>query len=305
MSLNTEEHQFGGDWTEDKLQRLEKYLTIYRNIFTQSKRANFFRTWYVDAFAGTGLRTSRTVDYGTISLLGDDLSQPNATRFRKGSARIALGLHNPFDRYLFIDKSRSHVAQLRSMLCNDFPGLLERCQVRQEDANLALCTWCQEVDWKRNPAVVFLDPYGMQVEWNTVEALAATNAIDLWYLFPLGVNRMLTRDGKIDAKWQGRLDTLFGTKVWRDYFYRSEVAQGFLGSVELLTRDTSVDNVQEFISSRLATCFAGVAKGLVLRNSRLSPVFSLCFAAANQKGAEIAVPIAEEILHGKRRVRKG
>ncbi len=42
--------------------------------------------------------------------------------------------------------------------------------------------------------MVFLDPYGMQVEWSTIEALAATKAIDLWYLFPLGVGvaRLLT-----------------------------------------------------------------------------------------------------------------
>jgi hypothetical protein len=39
--------------------------------------------------------------------------------------------------------------------------------------------WCKERNWQKERAVVYLDPYGMQVEWSTIEALAATKAIDL------------------------------------------------------------------------------------------------------------------------------
>jgi three-Cys-motif partner protein len=39
-------------------------------------------------------------------------------------------------------------------------------------------------DWRSHRAVLFLDPYGMQVEWQTIEAIAKTAAIDLWLLFP-------------------------------------------------------------------------------------------------------------------------
>ena len=35
-------------------------------------------------------------------------------------------------------------------------------------------------DWSSHRAVLFLDPYGMQVEWTTIEAIARTGAIDLW-----------------------------------------------------------------------------------------------------------------------------
>ena len=33
---------------------------------------------------------------------------------------------------------------------------------------------------------LFLDPYGMQVEWATIESIAHTQAIDLWLLFSAG-----------------------------------------------------------------------------------------------------------------------
>jgi hypothetical protein len=62
---------------------------------------------------------------------------------------------------------------------------------------------------------VFLDPYGMQVEWSTIEALAATKAVDLWYLFPLGVGvaRLLTHSGEIDEGWQNQLDWFLGFRT--------------------------------------------------------------------------------------------
>ncbi len=50
------------------------------------------------------------------------------------------------------------------------------------DANEHLLWWCRATDWKRHRAVVFLDPYGVQVEWRTIEAIAQTKGIDLWLL---------------------------------------------------------------------------------------------------------------------------
>jgi three-Cys-motif partner protein len=42
--------QFGGDWTEEKLDRVRKYLAAYATIMNKQK----FRFAYIDAFAGTG-----------------------------------------------------------------------------------------------------------------------------------------------------------------------------------------------------------------------------------------------------------
>uniref|UniRef100_UPI003159666C hypothetical protein n=2 Tax=Cupriavidus TaxID=106589 RepID=UPI003159666C len=44
-------HIFGGEWTEQKLVALQKYLEAYRQIFTKNERARYFRTVYIDAFA--------------------------------------------------------------------------------------------------------------------------------------------------------------------------------------------------------------------------------------------------------------
>ena len=207
MQFKMTEHTFGGNWTEVKLARLAKYLAAYRRIFTRNERARHFTTWYVDAFAGTGSRS--TGDSRDQVLFFEDVYKDADTEgYRDGSARIALGLQDPFDKYLFIDKSRSRVGELKATIERDHGALFPRCDFKHGDANAVLKTWCNERDWTKERAVVFLDPYGMQVEWSTVETLAATKAIDLWYLFPLGVGaaRLLKHDGKIDESWQKRLD---------------------------------------------------------------------------------------------------
>jgi three-Cys-motif partner protein len=146
--------------------------------------------------------------------------------------------------------------------------------------------------------VVFLDPYGMQVEWATIETLAKTKAVDLWYLFPLGVgvSRLLPHGGRIDSRWEKRLSAVFGTGDWKTEFYRTESNEGLFGPHETTKRDASVSHIKEFIEKRLSSCFTKVASGLVLRNSRSSPMYLLCFAAANERGGPKALRIAQWIL---------
>ena len=81
------------------------------------------------------------------------------------------------------------------MLKRQFPQKASAIQVVRQDANDYLKEWCTRMDWQTCRAVIFLDPYGMQVEWSLIEAIAKTEAVDLWVLFPLGVavNRLLTR----------------------------------------------------------------------------------------------------------------
>lgn len=145
----------------------------------------------------------------------------------------------------------------------------------------------------------FLDPYGMQVEWTTIEAVARTQAIDLWLLFPLGigVNRLLTRSGDIPESWRRRLDLLLGTTDWYEKFYKVEAAKTLFDTAEDRVVKASTEMIGRYFNTRLEDVFAGVAvKPGVLRNSRNSPLYLLCFAAGNPRGKEIALRIANHLL---------
>jgi len=194
-SWNVAKHQFGGPWTDDKLQRIRKYLTAYTTIFRGNVRAQYFRTTYVDAFAGTGTRTDSAQPHEPeIASLFDLTADSEAKSLKDGSARIALGVDPPFDHYVLVEQHAERAAELES-LRTQFPA--RDIRVELAEANAFLRSWCSGTDWKRNRAVVFLDPDGMQVEWRTIKVIADTKAIDLWWLVPLGIgmNRLLTSGG--------------------------------------------------------------------------------------------------------------
>jgi three-Cys-motif partner protein len=186
-------HQFGGEWTKEKLLRLQKYLKAYTTIFNSNEKARKLHFMYVDAFAGTGsFQKTQSQVTGQADIFSDNV--PEIEEFLKGSARIALEINPPFREYIFIERNPEYAQQLQQ-LKNEFAG--RKIKIINEDANSYLLRWCESTNWKTARAVVFLDPYGMEVEWNVIEALARTEAVDLWYLFPLGigVNRLLTRSG--------------------------------------------------------------------------------------------------------------
>lgn len=293
-------HQFGGPWTTEKLTALRKYLEAYRTIFTGNEKARYFQTIYVDAFAGTGdWQESNLSELGAGDLFPSE-DQPDVDDFRKGSARISLELQRPFDRYIFIDKSRQHVQQLESMVLSEFATLHPRCKFWRGDANDLLREFCTvHFDWKKCRAVVFLDPYGMSVSWNTIQLLAKTQAVDLWILFPLaqGVNRLLTKQGEPPAGFARRLTDVFGTDGWRTEFYSSSAQSELFDSENRLEKVATFDSIAKYWILKLSELFPGVAaRPRFLRNSRGSPLFLLCFAASNPKGAGPALKIANDLL---------
>ena len=193
---------FGGSWTQQKLQVLSKYLRAYRKIFARNERARYFSVTYVDAFAGTGV-IPRPEIHGAFAELIPALELAEE-EFRKGSVRRALEVEPAFHRYLFIEKNPSKCDEL-SALRDEFPK--RRIDVVNDDANSALLSWCGGLNLKQERAVVFLDPFGASVQWKVIEAIAKTNSIDLWILFPYGaVNRMLTRDRKPPPGWGRQID---------------------------------------------------------------------------------------------------
>lgn len=284
-------HSFGGSWTTDKLDRVAQYLERY----TTALKNQPFDLIYVDAFAGTGYRGGSD-DNPTIGSLFD---MPEVDELVKGSARIALEIDPPFDQYIFIEKNRNRFEALRE-LKTEFADHGKKIRLINQEANSAILDLCRETNWKKTRAVMFLDPYGMQVDWQTIEAIATTESIDLWYLFPsgMGVVRLTPHHGKIPEAWQARLDRMLGDRGWRDVFYIESEVDDLFGNV---TKDrqkaTDIARIESYLLGRMRGIFAGVAKhGLPLRNSRGQCMYLLTFASGNKKGAPIALKIAQHIL---------
>src|ERR1700722_10187419 len=119
------DHEFGDQHTELKLSIVEKYLTF----FTTALRGKFAELWYIDAFAGTGERTIKH-ESRPAGLL--DAGEPERIERRRGSAKIAIDIHPPFDLIVFIENKPSYVAALDELAANNRG---RRIAVVKNDAN--------------------------------------------------------------------------------------------------------------------------------------------------------------------------
>jgi len=113
----------------------------------------------------------------------------------------------------------------------------------------------------------------------------------------MGVNRLLTKKGQPPEEQSEKLTRTFGTDLWKDAFYSIRKKQTLFDNEVQEVKDADFSKIEQFFVARLKTIFADVAKNpLRLLNSKNSPLYLLCFAAGNPKGAPTAIKIAQHIL---------
>ncbi len=288
--MNTTGQIFGGNWTEQKLECVRKYLQAYTTIMSKQR----FDFAYIDAFAGTGYR-ELILDEDINEPLFPELDNQDVVNFRQGSARNALEVQPPFGKYIFIEEDKNNYSELEK-LTEEFPEKNIECIRR--DANEYFKEVCGK-NWKNHRALVFLDPFGMQVEWKTIELIANTQAVDLWLLFPIGtVNRLLKRNSEIRQSIGEKLNLFFGDNSWFEVFYKLANDNSLFGEEERWEKVGNIfPEIEQYFMNRLQEIFASVATNpLALRNSKNVPLYLLCFAAGNPRGAQTAVKIAQDIL---------
>ena len=281
--------KFGGNWTEEKLNIFTSYLDAYLIALQNQK----FKKIYIDAFAGTG-----------------EIETSDGGQFLVGSAKRALASEKKFDHYYFIEADSQKAGELQDMINSEFPQMRRIVTIYCGDANDKLAEIISNVDWRYNRGLLFLDPYATQVNWATLENVAQTKSIDVWYLFPFfALERMLPKNGKY-AKWENCIDRLLGDSGWRKEFYKKDPQMTLFdlfpepgqSDGERMVKDANPDHIKEYILSRLGTIFPCVSKhALIFRNSRNSPMFLFCFAIASEspKAQGLALRMADYILKNK------
>jgi hypothetical protein len=112
-----------------------------------------------------------------------------------------------------------------------------------------------------------------------------------------GVLRMAKTDGAVPSDWAARLDSVLGTPDWRSEFYRPSAQASLFDDPQGVECAINVERLRQFVMGRIQTAFHAVSpNSSILYNSKRSPLFLLVFAAANEKGAPIAIRIADDIL---------
>jgi len=258
-----------------------------------------FAKWYIDAFAGTGERMeSKQAATGQALLFGEDESEVATTK--DGSVRIALGIVPEFKKYVLIERSRARAAELEK-LKTEFPN--RDIDIRVGDANETLRSLAQSDIWRATRAAVFIDPYGMQVNWDTLKALAETKAVDIALLFPTGpLNRMLTRDGVIPREWEKRIDDHLGPCNWRNAAYvETNAPDLFSNEASKTKKQLTTEGLRQFVFYRLKDIFEFVSETqLELKNSKGATLYHLFIICANPSAA--AIKLADKLARSAMRL---
>lgn len=296
FSMEHSSHDFGGKWTEQKLDVLANYLIAYQEALKNQP----FKCAYIDAFAGSGVRGGQSQSQeGTQQEFFEEFEGVEPRSFRAGSVRRALEIPRPFDRYIFIERSQRRAGELAGIR-DEFAELRDRIRVIHGEANKEIQRLCSS-NWAQRRAVLFLDPYGLQVDWGSIEAIARTKAIDMWLLFPLGVglNRMLPKDGGVPEDWRAKINSFLGTEDWYDAFYSKVPAPSLFGDDDFTVVKAGYEAIGQFFLDRLRTVFPAVSpEPGILMNSCNCPLYLLIFAAGNERGGRVALKIANHLLKG-------
>ena len=275
--------EFGSVHTLIKLHTLSGYLAAYATALKNWE----FRLHYIDSFAGNGSCS--------IRIAGERVEVP-------GSASIAVDCKPRFDRLVFIEKKPKNVRGLKR-LKEANPELA--IDIIKDDANAALPAYVQSLRPRTDRAIAFLDPFGMSVRWETLEQVAASQIVDVWYLFPLsGLYRQLSLNAAdMDEDKVAALDRILGTHDWYEAFYKQPSQGSLFGGVRPDERIADVNQMVAWVRDRLKKIFADVAEPKILRQVTASgkpgaPLFALFFAVSNpsQKARDLAMRIAKSLL---------
>ncbi len=284
--------RWGGGWTEKKLDAFSKYVWSYLSIMKHSN----WETIYFDGFAGSG---SRAKDIHRNKSLFDELNISEESNVYKGSAERVLSLKDnlTFNYYYFIDTDKQALKTLRTKIKEKF-GAPPKMIFRNDDVNnqlLKLSTTMKKYG-EKYAALIFLDPFGMQIEWESIASLEGTRT-DLWILLPTGVivNRLLDKNGKLE--YIEKLTSFFGfaEQEIRRVFYKKETEQTLFGKEEKITKVTKpIQKIAEFYVLQLKSIWKFVTdRPLVLLNSKNVPIYHFVFASNNKTAVRIARQIIQ------------
>ncbi len=247
-----------GPWAEDKY----RYVGMYAEMFSTGMKNRWPRRIYLDLFCGPG--HSRVRDTGRVVL---------------GSPMIALSLPDPFDAYVFADDNPDALEALRLRVAR-----LERPHVVTYipgDANAAVNRILETISEKSGEKTLsfcFLDPYKLNIHFETVRRIADGRAVDFLILLALYV------DANRNVQWyveEGNqtIDLFLGDRTWRVRWKDAKRQRG---------------SIVEFLASEYSTRMARIGylpmelddMIKVRTTEKRLPLYYLAFFSKHDKGLE-------------------
>lgn len=268
-------NQFGGNWTQQKMDMVVDYAKAYLTIMNRFPQ---FKTLYFDGFAGSG-----------------EIFKENETDIEiiKGTAIRVLEIVSPkkFDRYYFVEKDENNKDELERTIKERFSDRI--FNVVSEDCNTKLLTMAEFLKKNKNYRVLaFVDPYGMSVNWSSIKVLKGLG-IDLWILVPtgMGVNRLLKKDFNISEAWLLKLENFLGLPREEiiNFFYKQRSINTLFGAETMMEKERdAIEKAGELYRKRLNEVFKFVSESFRMKNSTGTIMYHFMMASNNPAALKIA-----------------
>jgi three-Cys-motif partner protein len=186
----------------EKLSYFKKYLDAYL-LATKRLPVKF----YIDAFAGSG--KCKLCDEKCKSKGGVLCEKCSKGKLIDGSAMISLKSKYKFNGYIFVELKKKNIKYLIKFIKFEInPEIKKNIKIEQGDSNVILKNIYKYIN-KYTGCLIFLDPEGPELYWDTVQFLAKINKVDLLMLYPYDMSLVrLTKD------YKDKLNKFYGSEKW-------------------------------------------------------------------------------------------
>lgn len=248
-----------GAWTRNKLALIAYYLPEFARLCSEKARGWYF----IDGFAGCGANRSPGF--------------PPA----KGSALLGV-TQTPFARHsLLCELSPANVRVLTAR-CAPFA---DRVTILPGDANLLLPGGLELLDDRHVPGFCVLDPYGLELDWVTVELCSAHRQVGspyellIYFATPGAARSAGVQDATYAAANASRLTRTFGGEAWRETAERQQAGKLRPGEAGRLYLDLYKKQLRQL-------GYTAVLERPAIRDDG-NLIYHLVFASANDAGESI------------------
>ena len=264
-----------GPWVAEKLDYVKRYI----NVFETSMRRKWSRRHYIELFAGPGKCVCRRT--GMVYL---------------GSPLLALTTKYPFTDYLFVDCDSDSIAALQQR-CRA-SSVLADVQFEVGDANRVAWKIVERIQGVPSLNLAFLDPDGLELQWDTVATLAQIERLDLIIHYSqMGLSRVMPN--VFVSETLTDVDLFFGDTEWRTIYEKYQRHE------------------EQFLHRQLMDHYKSKLRGLgyeetfrddevgaepVIRNEKNAPLYRLLFASKHPLGLEFWQKVIGRNVYGQRRL---
>jgi len=275
-----------GPWVAQKLDYLARYIDIFE---TSMRDRPWRKRYYIDLFAGSG--KCRTSENGQILL---------------GSPLLALTTSYPFTDFFLVDSDPDNVNTLKKRCQSS--TLFDHIHFEVGDGNnlvRRIVQTIQDTDkeflsgkWS-SLNLAFLDPDGLELQWETIVTLAKPSRMDLIIHYSqMGLNRTMPQC--FNSEDETIVDRFFGDWAWRQIFKKY------------------VDKEESFLHRNLMDHYKGKLKDLgykeayrddevgdepLIRNAKTNaPLYRLLFASKHELGQKFWHQVTRKNANGQRRL---